>query len=179
MQWYVVKVRTAFEKKVKMQLEEQIQLKGLEDQFGRILVPTEDMVVARGESKKRYKIQSRIFPGYIFVEMSMDESAWHLVRSISYVQGFIGGTKDKPTPIPEREVQAILDRMEQSHDAPKQKTVFEVGEVVRINDGPFVDFTGTVEDVNYEKSRLSVSVSIFGRSTPVELDFNQVSKESV
>ena len=177
MQWYVVKVRTAFEKKVKAQLEEQIELKGLKDQFGRILVPTEDMVVARGESKKRYKIESRIFPGYIFVEMSMDERAWHLVRSVTYVQGFIGGTKDKPTPISEAEVQEILDRMEQSHDRPKPKTVFEVGEIVRINDGTFADFTGTVEDINYEKSRLRVSVSIFGRSTPVELNFDQVEKE--
>jgi transcriptional antiterminator NusG len=178
MQWFVVKVRTAFEKKVKAQLEEQIELKGLEDKFGRILVPIEEMVVARGEKKKRYKVESRIFPGYVFVEMSMDESAWHLVRSIPNVHGFVGGTKDKPSPIPKKEVQDILDRMEQSVDKPKPKTVFEVGEIVRINDGPFADFTGTVEDVNFDKSRLRVSVSIFGRATPVELSFTQVEKES-
>ena len=119
------------------------------------------------------------FQGYVFVEMSMDERAWHLVRSVPNVHGFIGGTKDKPTPISEARGSGNLDRMEQSHDKPKPKTVFEVGEVVRINDGPFADFTGTVEDINYEKSRLRVSVSIFGRSTPVELAFNQVEKEGV
>ena len=141
-------------------------------------MPTEEVVVARGEQKKRYKMESRIFPGYVFVEMSMDERAWHLVRSINYVQGFVGGSKDKPTPISQAEVQEILDRMEQTQDRPKPKTVFEVGEVVRINEGPFSDFTGTVEDVNYEKSRMKVSVSIFGRATPVELSFSQVEKET-
>ena len=179
MQWFVVKVRTSFEKKVKAQLEEQIELKGLNDQFGKILVPIEEMMVARGEKKKRYKVESRIFPGYVFVEMSMDEKAWHLVRSVPNVHGFVGGTKDKPSPIPRSEVEDILQRMEKSSEKPKPKTVFEIGEIVRITDGPFADFTGTVEDVNFEKSRLRVSVSIFGRATPVELSFTQVQKESV
>jgi transcriptional antiterminator NusG len=172
--WYVVQAYSGYESKVKTMLEERIQLHGLEDKFGEILVPTEEVVEMRAGQKR--KSERKFFPGYVLVEMEMDDDSWHLVRETPRVMGFIGGTSDRPAPISEREANAILQRLEDSTDKPKPKTLFEPGEVVRVTDGPFADFNATVESVNYEKNRLQVSVLIFGRSTPVELEFSQVEK---
>ncbi len=155
-------------------LEERIKLHELDDQFGEILVPTEEVVEMRAGQKR--KSERKFFPGYVLVEMEMNDDSWHLVRETPRVMGFIGGTSDRPAPISEREANAILQRVEDSSDKPKPKTLFEPGEVVRVIDGPFADFNATVESVNYEKNRLQVSVLIFGRSTPVELEFGQVEK---
>ena len=144
------------------------------EKFGQILVPTEEVVEMR-EGQKR-KSERKFFPGYVLVEMEMDEDTWHLVKNVPKVLGFIGGTSDKPAPISEAEANAILNRVEEGADSPRPKVLFEVGEVVRVNDGPFNDFNGVVEEVNYDKSKLLVSVQIFGRSTPVELEFSQVEK---
>ena len=146
----------------------------MEDKFGEILVPTEEVVEMKGG--KRAKSERKFFPGYVLVEMAMDEASWHLVKSIPRVLGFIGGKADRPTPITQKEADTILNRLQESVDKPKPKTLFEPGELVRVTDGPFADFNGTVESVDYEKSRLTVSVSIFGRATPVELEFAQVEK---
>jgi transcriptional antiterminator NusG len=172
--WYVVQAYSGYESKVKAMLEERIKLHGLEDKFGEILVPTEEVVEMRAGQKR--KSERKFFPGYVLVEMEMDDDSWHLVRETPRVMGFIGGTSDRPAPISEREAKAILQRLEDSTDKPKPKTLFEPGEVVRVTEGPFADFNATVESVNYEKSRLQVSVLIFGRSTPVELEFSQVEK---
>jgi transcriptional antiterminator NusG len=172
--WYVVQAFSGYESKVKTMLEERIKLHGLEDMFGEIIVPTEEVVEMKAGQKR--KSERKFFPGYVLVEMDMADESWHLVRETPRVMGFIGGTSDRPAPITEREANAILQRMEDSTDKPKPKTLFEPGEVVRVIDGPFADFNATVESVNYEKSRLQVSVLIFGRSTPVELDFSQVEK---
>jgi transcriptional antiterminator NusG len=147
---------------------------GLEAKFGDILVPTEEVVEMRDGQKR--SSERKFFPGYVLVQMEMDEETWHLVRSVPRVLGFIGGSGDKPAPITEREADEILSRVREGQDKPKPKVLFEVGEMVRVTDGPFNDFNGVVEQVNYEKSRLNVSVMIFGRSTPVELDFSQVEK---
>lgn len=155
-------------------LAERIALHGMEDQFGEILVPTEEVVEMR--NGQRRKSEQKFFPGYVLVQMEMSEAAWHLVKSTPRVMGFIGGTADRPAPITEREAEAILRRVADSGDKPRPKTLFEPGETVRVNEGPFADFNGVVEVVNYEKSRLQVAVSIFGRSTPVELEFSQVEK---
>ncbi len=149
-------------------------MNGMEDKFGEILVPKEEVVEMRGG--KRRKSERKFFPGYVLVEMIMDDETWHLIKSVPRVLGFIGGSSDRPTPISKKEADAILDRLQDSQDKPKPKTLFEPGEVVRVNDGPFADFNGTVEEVDYEKSRLTVSVSIFGRATPVELEFSQIEK---
>ncbi|WP_144394014.1 transcription termination/antitermination protein NusG [Pleionea sediminis] len=172
--WYVVQAYSGYESKVKKMLEERIKLHELDDQFGEILVPTEEVVEMRAGQKR--KSERKFFPGYVLVEMEMNDDSWHLVRETPRVMGFIGGTSDRPAPISEREANAILQRVEDSSDKPKPKTLFEPGEVVRVIDGPFADFNATVESVNYEKNRLQVSVLIFGRSTPVELEFGQVEK---
>jgi len=156
-------------------LKDRIKLHGMEDQFGEILVPTEEVVEMR-DGKKR-KSDRKFFPGYVLVQMEMNDNTWHLVKESPKVLGFIGGTSDKPAPISEAEANSILQRVEEGVDKPRPKIVFEPGEVVRVTDGPFNDFNGVVEEVNYEKSRLRVSVLIFGRSTPVELEFGQVEKE--
>lgn len=172
--WYVVQAFSQYEGRVKKTLEEHIRLEGMEEFFGEILVPTEEVIEMRAGQKR--KSERKFFPGYVLVEMEMNDQSWHLVKSIPRVLGFIGGTSDRPAPITQREADAILNRLQESVDKPKPKTLFEPGEVVRVTDGPFADFNGVVEEVDYEKSRLKVSVLIFGRSTPVELEFGQVEK---
>lgn len=172
--WYVVQAFSGYEGRVSQSLREYIKLNGMEDKFGEVLVPTEEIVEMR--AGQRRKSERKFFPGYVLVEMAMDEESWHLVKSIPRVLGFIGGTAERPAPISQREVDTILNRLNESVDKPKPKTMFEPGELVRVNDGPFADFNGTVESVDYDKSRLTVSVSIFGRATPVELEFSQVEK---
>jgi transcriptional antiterminator NusG len=155
-----------------LSLEETIRRSGLEEVIPEILLPKEEFV----EVKKGQKVKSqrKFFPGYLLLKMDMNEEAWHIVNSAANVVGFIGGTKERPLPISEKEAAKILDRMQQTHDSPRPKVLFEVGEMVRVIDGPFADFNGVVEDINYDKSRLRVAVLIFGRSTPVELEFSQV-----
>jgi len=174
LKWYVVHAYSNFENKVKASLEERIKLHGLEDKFGKIMVPTEEVVEMREGQKRRS--ERKFFPGYVLVEMELDEETWHLVKEVPKVLGFIGGSSDRPAPITEAEANAILNRVEEGVDKPRPKVLFEPGEVVRVVDGPFNDFSGVVESVNYEKSRLQVAVQILGRSTPVELDFGQVEK---
>ncbi len=173
--WYVVHAYSGFENQVKKSLEDRVKRFGLEEKFGQILVPTEEVVEMRDGQKR--KSDRKFFPGYVLVQMEMADDSWHLVKDCPKVMGFIGGTSDKPTPITEKEAQNILNRIQEGAEKPKPKVLFEVGEVVRVIDGPFTDFNGVVEEVNYEKSRLRVAVSIFGRSTPVELEFGQVSKD--
>ncbi|KAA1170467.1 transcription termination/antitermination protein NusG [Marinobacter salinexigens] len=173
--WYVVHAYSGFEKHVMRALKESVVRNGMEDKFGDILVPTEEVVEMR-EGKKR-KSERKFYPGYVLVQMEMDDATWHLVNSTPRVLGFIGGTKDKPAPITEREADAILQRVESGAEKPKPKTLFEPGEIVRVIDGPFADFNGVVEEVDYDKSRVKVAVLIFGRSTPVELEFGQVEKD--
>ncbi len=172
--WYVVHAYSGYEKSVMRALREQIELQELQDYFGDILVPTEEVVEMRGGQKR--KSERKFFPGYVLVNMEMNERTWHMVKNTPRVMGFIGGTADKPAPITDAEADAILRRVEDGTDKPKPKTLFEAGEMVRVVDGPFADFSGVVEEVNYEKSRLQVAVVIFGRSTPVELEFGQVEK---
>ena len=172
--WYVVHAYSGFENQVKRSLIDHIARSGLEDKFGEILVPTEEVVEMR-EGQKR-KSERKFFPGYVLVQMEMDEQSWHLVKNVPKVMGFIGGTSDKPAPITDREADVILQRIQEGVEKPKPKVLFEPGEVVRVTDGPFNDFNGVVEEVNYDKSRLRVAVLIFGRSTPVELGFGQVEK---
>lgn len=172
--WYVVHAYSGYEKYVMQALQERIRNEKLDEKFGEIMVPTEEVVELKGGQKR--KSERKFFPGYVLVEMEMDETTWHLVRSTPKVLGFIGGTSDKPAPITAKEADAIMQRMQDSTDKPKPKILFEVGEVVRVIEGPFADFNGVVEEVNYEKSRLRVAVMIFGRSTPVELQFDQVEK---
>ena len=163
-----------FEHKVKSSLEERIKRYGLEEKFGEILVPTEEVVEMRDGQKRRS--ERKFFPGYVLVQMEMDESSWHLVKEVPKVLGFIGGSTDRPAPITDEEATAILDRVQEGVDKPRPKVLFEPGEVVRVNDGPFNDFNGVVENVNYDKSKVRVAVQILGRSTPVDLDFSQVEK---
>ena len=172
--WYVVHAYSGFEQQVRRSLEERVNRMGMEDKFGEILVPTEEVVEMR-EGQKR-KSERKFFPGYVLVQMEMDDDTWHLVKDAPKVLGFIGGTGDRPTPITDEEANAILQRVQEGVEKPRPKVLFEVGEMVRIIDGPFNDFNGVVEEVDYEKSKLRVSVLIFGRSTPVELDFGQVEK---
>jgi transcriptional antiterminator NusG len=173
-QWYVVQAYSGFENQVKRSLLERINRFGMESDFGEIMVPTEEIVEMR-EGQKR-KSERKFFPGYVLVNMEMNERTWHLVKDAPKVLGFIGGSSDKPAPISEKEANSILQRMQDGVDKPKPKFLFEPGEVVRVTDGPFNDFNGVVEEVDFEKSRLKVSVLIFGRSTPVELEFGQVEK---
>lgn len=174
MRWYVVHAYSGYEKTVQRTLKERVARAGLEDRFGEILVPTEEVVEMKDGQKR--SSERKFFPGYVLVQMEMDEETWHLVRSVPRVLGFIGGSGDKPAPITEREADEILSRVREGQEKPRPKVLFEVGEMVRVADGPFNDFNGVVEHVNYEKNRLNVSVMIFGRSTPVELDFSQVEK---
>lgn len=172
--WYVVHAYSGYENYVVQALHERIRLEGVEDKFGEIIVPTEEVVEMRAGQKR--KSTRKFFPGYVLVKMEMDEKTWHLVRKTPKVLGFIGGTSDKPAPITEKEADAILQRVQEGADKPRPKILFEPGEVVRVTEGPFADFNGVVEEVNYEKNRLRVAVLIFGRSTPVELEFSQVEK---
>ncbi len=174
MQWYVVHAYSGFEKSVMRALKERIERAGMQDSFGQILVPVEEVVEMKGGQKKT--TERKFFPGYVLVQMEMNDDSWHLVKSTPKVTGFVGGTANKPAPISEREVQGILQQMQEGVEKPKPKVTFEAGELVRVIDGPFNEFNGTVEEVNYEKSKLRVSVTIFGRATPVELDFSQVEK---
>ena len=174
MRWYVVHAYAQYENSVAKALKERIARNGLEAQFGEILVPTEEVVEIKDGVKRT--TERKFFPGYVFVNMEMNEDTWHLVKSTPKVRGFIGGTAEKPAPISDREANAILNKVEEAVEKPKPKTLFEPGQQVRVNDGPFADFTGVVEEVNYDKSRLRVAVLIFGRSTPVELEFSQVEK---
>ena len=172
--WYVVQAFSGFEGRVAQSLREHIKLHDMEELFGEVMVPTEEVVEIRGGQRR--KSERKFFPGYVLVQMDMNEGTWHLVKDTPRVMGFIGGTADKPAPITDKEAEAILRRVADGSDKPKPKTLFEPGEVVRVTDGPFADFNGTVEEVNYEKSRIQVAVLIFGRSTPVELEFSQVEK---
>ena len=172
--WYVVHAYSGFESHVKRSMEERIKLHGMEDMFGEILIPTEEVVEMReGQTRKSDR---KFFPGYVLVEMEMNDDTWHLVKDVPRVMGFIGGTSDKPAPITEKEANEILDRVQEGAEKPRPKTLFEPGELVRVTEGPFNDFNGVVEEVNYEKNRLRVSILVFGRSTPVDLEFGQVEK---
>ena len=173
--WYVLQAYSQFEHQVKRALMERIERDELQDYFGDILVPSEEVVEMK-DGKKRSS-QRKFFPGYVLVEMEMNETTWHVVRSITKVSGFVGGTAEKPAPIAQHEFDAIMRRIEEGVEKPRPKTLFEVGEEVRITEEPFAEFIGTVEEVHYEKSRLKVSVLIFGRPTPVDLEFNQVEKD--
>lgn len=172
--WYVIYVTPGEETQVMKTLRDRAKLAGLEDKFGEIVVPTEEVVELKGGQKR--KSERKIFPGYVLVNMIMDEHSWHLVKSIRKVRSFVGGTNENPAPLSDREVDEILQRVQEGAEKPRPKILFVPGEVVRIIEGPFADFDGVVEDVNYEKNKLKVSVLIFGRSTPVELDFSQVQK---
>ena len=172
--WYVVHAYSGYEKKVKDTLKERISLSGMSDFFDEVLVPTEEVLEMRAGQKR--KSERKFFPGYVLVHMELNDDTWHLVKETPRVMGFIGGTAEKPAPITDKEAGRILQRTEDSGETPTHKTIYEPGEMVRVTDGPFNDFTGTVEEVNYEKSRLRVAVLIFGRSTPVELEFDQVEK---
>ncbi|MBP9803435.1 MAG: transcription termination/antitermination protein NusG [Candidatus Accumulibacter sp.] len=174
MRWYVVHAYSGFEKSVQRALIERIQRQGMQDAFGRILVPVEEVVELKMGQKSIS--ERKFFPGYVLVEMEMNDDSWHLVKSTPKVTGFVGGTANKPTPISEKEVAKIMQQIQEGVDKPRPKVLFEPGEVVRVKDGPFTDFHGAVEQVNYEKNRLRVSVTIFGRPTPVELEFAQVEK---
>ncbi len=174
LRWYVVHAYSNFEHKVAKSLKERVQLHGLDAQFGEVLVPTEEVVEMRDGVKRRS--ERKFFPGYVLVQMDMSDETWHLVKETPKVLGFIGGTSEKPTPITEKEANTILRRVEEGVEKPRPKVLFEPGELVRVLHGPFNDFSGVVESVNYEKSRLQVAVQILGRSTPVELDFGQVEK---
>ena len=172
--WYVIHAFSGFEKQVQRSLKERIARAGMEDMFGEVLVPTEEVVEMKGGQKRRS--DRKFFPGYVLVEMEMNDETWHLVKEVPKVMGFIGGTSDKPAPISQKEANTILSRVQEGVDKPRPKILFEPGEMVRVVDGPFNDFNGTVETVDYEKNRLRVAVLIFGRSTPVELNFHQVEK---
>jgi transcriptional antiterminator NusG len=174
MRWYVVHAYSGFESQVQRSLKERIERYGMQDKFGEILVPTEEVVEMRAGQQRRS--ERKFFPGYVLVQMEMTDDTWHLVKDVPKVMGFIGGTGDRPAPISEKEANAILQRMQEGVEKPRPKVLFEPGEVVRVTDGPFNDFTGVVEEVDYDKSRLKVSVLIFGRSTPVDLEFGQVEK---
>jgi len=172
--WYVVHAYSGYEKKVAAALKERIELNKMEECFGDVLVPTEEVIEIRNGQKRRS--ERKFFPGYVLVQMELNDASWHLVKDTPRVMGFIGGKADKPAPITQKEADLILQRVDDSVDKPKPKTLFEPGEMVRVTDGPFNDFNGVVEEVNYEKNRLQVAVLIFGRSTPVELEFGQVEK---
>lgn len=172
--WYVIHAYSGSESKVRELLLDRIKTEGLEEKFGEIMVPTEEVVEIRSGQKR--KSERKFFPGYVLVQMEMDDAIWHLVRSTPKVLGFIGGTSDRPAPISDKEADNILQRIQEGVDKPKPKILFEPGEVIRVTDGPFADFNGVVEEVNYDKHRMRVAVLIFGRSTPVDLDFSQVEK---
>ena len=172
--WYVVQAYSGMERAAERNIQERIARAGVQHKFGRILIPTEEVVEVKGGQKKT--TERKFFPGYVLVEMIMDDESWHLVKQTSKVTGFVGGARNRPTPISQTDVQKIVSQMQEGSEKPRHKVEFEVGEMVRVKEGPFTDFNGTVEDVNYEKSRVRVSVMIFGRSTPVELEFSQIEK---
>ena len=174
MRWYVVQAYSGFEKRVQQSMQTRIDRSDLKDQFGQVLVPTEDVVELKNGQKRTS--ERKFFPGYVLIQMIMSEAAWHLVKSVPRVSGFVGGTSAQPVPISNREAQAILQQVVEGAEHPRPKYTFAPGEVIRVTDGPFQEFNGTVEDVNFEKSKLRVAVTIFGRSTPVELSFSQVEK---
>ncbi len=174
LRWYVVHAYSGMEKAVERNIRERIIRTGMQDKFGRILVPMEEVVEVKNGQKKT--TERKFFPGYVLVEMIMDDDTWHLVKHTNKVTGFVGGAKNRPAPISEAEVMKIVNQMQEGTDKPRHKVEFVVGEYVRVKDGPFTDFNGSVEDVNYEKSKVRVSVTIFGRSTPVELEFSQIEK---
>ncbi len=173
-QWYVVHAYSGMERAVERNLRERIDRAGMQDRFGQILVPTETVTETR--AGKKAKTERRFFPGYVLVEMEMSDDTWHLVKNTSKVTGFVGGAKNRPAPISESEVNKIVSQMREGSEKPRPKVEWSVGENVRVKEGPFADFTGSIEDVNYDKSKIRVSVTIFGRATPVELDFGQVEK---
>ena len=174
LRWYVVHAYSGMEKAVERNILERIQRSGMQSKFGRILVPTEEVVeIKNGQLRTT---ERKFFPGYVLVEMVMDDDTWHLVKHTNKVTGFVGGAKNRPAPISEDDVMKIVNQMQEGTDKPRHKVEFEVGEYVRVKEGPFTDFNGTVEEVNYEKSKVRVSVTIFGRATPVELEFAQVEK---
>ncbi|MFP4247325.1 MAG: transcription termination/antitermination protein NusG [Halochromatium sp.] len=172
--WYVIHAFSGFESHVAKSLRERAARAGMEEAFGEILVPTEEVVEIRNGQQR--KSERKFFPGYVFVNMEMTDETWHLVKDVPRVMGFIGGKNDRPAPIPDAQAEAIRQRVQDGVEKPRPKVLYEPGEVVRVTDGPFTDFNGVVEEVDYEKSRVKVSVSIFGRSTPVELEFSQVEK---
>ncbi len=174
LRWYVVHAYSGMEKAVERNIIERIHRAGMQDKFGRILVPMEEVVEIKNGQKKT--TERKFFPGYVLVEMVMDDDTWHLVKHTNKVTGFVGGAKNRPAPISEAEVLKIVTQMQEGTEKPRHKVEFVVGEYVRIKDGPFTDFNGSVEDVNYEKSKARVAVTIFGRSTPVELEFSQIEK---
>lgn len=174
LEWYVVHVYSGYEARVMQSLEERIGRYGMQRRFGRIMMPKEEIVEMRSGQKR--KVTRKFFPGYLLVEMKMDEETWHLVNNVPRVMSFVGGSREKPSPVPQDEVDAVLNRLKEDTGKLRPRVLFEVGEVVRVIDGPFNDFEGSVEEVNYEKSRLLVRVQIFGRPTPVELSFDQVEK---
>ena len=174
MEWYAVQTYSGYENTVKNSLEERVQRNKLGNNFGEVMIPKETVVEMR--SGKKHQVERKFFPGYILVKMVMDERTWHLVNDIPKVVGFIGSSPSKPTPVSDKEIQDIVNRIQEDASKPRPKILYEVGEVVRVTGGPFNDFNGVVEEVDYEKSRLQVSVQIFGRSTPVEITFNQVEK---
>ena len=174
MRWYVVHAYSGFEAQVKRSLEERVKRYGMEGSFGQILVPTEEVVEMRGGQQR--KSERKFFPGYVLVQMDMNDDSWHLVKDVPKVLGFIGGTSDKPAPISDKEADVILNRIQEGVEKPRPKVLFEIGEMVRVTDGPFNDFNGVVEEVDFEKNRMRVAVQMFGRSTPVELEFHQVEK---
>lgn len=174
MRWYVVQAFSGYEKKVKLSIQEHIERNDMQQFFGEILVPTEEVVEMKAGQKRTS--ERKFFPGYVLINMVMTDDTWHLIKCVPRVAGFIGGTENRPMPISDREASDIIQQISDSADAPKMKFTFAPGELVRIIDGPFQDFNGTVEDANFEKSKLKVSVTIFGRSTPVDLNFTQVEK---
>ena len=174
LRWYIVHAYSGMEKAVERNIAERVMRAAMQEKFGRVLVPTEEVVEIKNGQRKT--TERRLFPGYVFVEMIMDDDTWHLVKHTNKVTGFVGGAKNRPVPISEDEVQKIVSQMQEGTDKPRHKVEFMVGEMVRVKEGPFADFNGNVEEVNYEKSKVRVSVAIFGRSTPVELDFSQVEK---
>lgn len=174
LRWYVVHAYSGMEKAVERNILERIAREGMQDKFGRVLVPMEEVVEVKNGQKKT--TERKFFPGYVLVEMVMNDDTWHLIKNTNKVTGFVGGVKNRPAPISEAEVMKIVNQMQEGTDKPRHKIEFMVGEFVRVKEGPFTDFNGSVEDVNYEKSKVRVSVTIFGRSTPVELDFSQIEK---
>ena len=174
LKWYVVHAYSGMEKAVERNIQERVHRAGMQSKFGRILVPTEEVVEIRNGQKRT--TERKFFPGYVLVEMVMDDDTWHLVKHTNKVTGFVGGAKNRPAPISEDEVMKIVNQMQEGVEKPRHKVEFEVGEYIRVKEGPFTDFNGTVEEVNYDKSKLRVSVTIFGRATPVELEFAQVEK---
>lgn len=174
LRWYVVHAYSGMEKAVERNIIERIKRSGMQSKFGRILVPMEEVVEIKNGQKRT--TERKFFPGYVLVEMVMDDDTWHLIKHTNKVTGFVGGGKMRPSPISEAEVMKIVSQMQEGTDKPRHKVEFVVGELVRVKEGPFADFNGSVEEVNYDKSKVRVAVTIFGRSTPVELEFSQVEK---